>query len=197
MPGQLQPRLQELIDGLVADLAHLIRTATLDEVFGELSGFLPQKGQRPIGRAGDPSARIVNLLRSNPTGLRAEPIRKELGIEKPAFVRAINALMASGQVRKRGERRATTYYAGARKRSRSVATNDGSSTQARQFASRHGLTDRQADVLEHLLPGKSNDAIAKVMRLERKTVELYLSNIYKKVRVHSRSQLIARVLSEK
>lgn len=56
---------------------------------------------------------IVDLLGRNPEGLRAEQIREALGVEAKELPRPLNDALAAGRVTKSGQKRATTYFAGA------------------------------------------------------------------------------------
>ncbi len=55
--------------------------------------------------------RIVSLLGSHSTGLRAEQIRTELNVPRKELPRALAAIVDSGAARKEGQKRATTYFA--------------------------------------------------------------------------------------
>jgi hypothetical protein len=57
-------------------------------------------------------SRVVKALRKAKDGLRSEQLQKELGLPKPAVVRAVNRALASGAIRKTGQRRGTRYFAG-------------------------------------------------------------------------------------
>jgi DNA-binding NarL/FixJ family response regulator len=52
------------------------------------------------------------------------------------------------------------------------------------------LTDRELSILFLIAEGKTNHAIAKVLSLAEQTVRNYVSRIYDKVNLHSRSELI-------
>jgi hypothetical protein len=54
---------------------------------------------------------ITKLVKKNgKTGMRAEQIRSELGIEKRAWNKLIHAALATGNLRVEGQKRATTYF---------------------------------------------------------------------------------------
>jgi uncharacterized Zn finger protein len=55
--------------------------------------------------------RIVDLLRENKRGLRAEQIRAALDVEAKALPRPLAAALAANKVRTTGRKRATTYFA--------------------------------------------------------------------------------------
>jgi hypothetical protein len=54
---------------------------------------------------------IVSLVENRPRGLRAEQIRSELGMEAKEMPRILGEGLATRKLRKRGHKRATTYYA--------------------------------------------------------------------------------------
>ncbi|WP_417224263.1 response regulator transcription factor [Amphritea sp.] len=58
----------------------------------------------------------------------------------------------------------------------------------------YALTERELDVLELLLSGSSNKEIALALGLGLATIKTHLHNIFQKVSVQSRSELIAKVL---
>lgn len=55
------------------------------------------------------------------------------------------------------------------------------------------LSDREWDVLKHLLKGKSNKLIALSLGISVRTVEFHLTNIYAKFQVNSRIELILKL----
>jgi len=52
--------------------------------------------------------------------------------------------------------------------------------------------NKNNDILNHILSGKSNGEIAKLCNIEEKTVKWHANKIYKKQNVTSRSQLLAK-----
>ena len=56
---------------------------------------------------------------------------------------------------------------------------------------RHGLTDRELQVLRLLASGKTNKVIARELSLSEKTVDRHVSNIFDKVNVASRAAATA------
>lgn len=56
------------------------------------------------------------------------------------------------------------------------------------------LTDRELDVLTHLVQGLSNQAIAEAMFVAVTTVRTHLRNLYSKLDAHSRTHAIARAI---
>jgi DNA-binding NarL/FixJ family response regulator len=61
---------------------------------------------------------------------------------------------------------------------------------------RYGLTRRQAEVLACVLRGHTNRRIAVELGCSERTVEIHMSNLFKKVNVGSRAALVSRVLHE-
>lgn len=57
------------------------------------------------------------------------------------------------------------------------------------------LTPRERQTLRHLLKGRNEAQTAKRMRLCASTVHVYVRGIYRKLRVKSRSQLMAKFLT--
>lgn len=54
---------------------------------------------------------IVSLVENHPRGMRAEQIRSELGLQPNEMPRILGEGLATRRLRKRGHKRATTYYA--------------------------------------------------------------------------------------
>jgi hypothetical protein len=54
---------------------------------------------------------VVSLVENRPRGLRAEQIRSELGMQAKEMPRVLGEGLATRRLRKRGQKRATTYYA--------------------------------------------------------------------------------------
>jgi DNA-binding CsgD family transcriptional regulator len=55
------------------------------------------------------------------------------------------------------------------------------------------LTKREWDVINHLLEGKSNKMIASALHVSSSTVEFHLKNIFSKLQVSSRTELILKL----
>ena len=73
------------------------------------SGRLARRSEEDIAKVVD---RIVKLVASKPNGLRAEQIRDELRLEAKELPRPLADALASKQLRKSGDKRATTYFVG-------------------------------------------------------------------------------------
>jgi DNA-binding NarL/FixJ family response regulator len=59
------------------------------------------------------------------------------------------------------------------------------------------LTDRERDVLNQLVAGKSKKQIATALVLSRHTIDTHMRNIYAKLHVHSGKSAVAKALQEK
>jgi len=59
---------------------------------------------------------------------------------------------------------------------------------AQEVGSKHGLTEREVDVLKALARGLSNQAISKEFWVTEQTVKFHLSNIYRKLGVANRTE---------
>jgi len=57
----------------------------------------------------------------------------------------------------------------------------------------HGLSKREREVAKLVLEGKSNKQIALALHITENTVEFHLKNIYSKVQVSSRTELIIKL----
>jgi hypothetical protein len=137
----LQSQLNQLASSFTHAVIEAIREVSLEELVAETGGLkgMPRvpalAGSRGRGRAPrrqtGPSRRsssrrlkrrsrndiqkalgdIVSLVENRPRGMRAEQIRIELGMEAKEMPRILGEGLATRQLRKRGQKRATTYYA--------------------------------------------------------------------------------------
>ena len=64
-----------------------------------------------------------------------------------------------------------------------------------EFLSKYGITEREREIIVKVMQGKSNEDIARELFISLATVKTHLYNIYKKVGIDSRYDLIARVHS--
>jgi DNA-binding CsgD family transcriptional regulator len=65
------------------------------------------------------------------------------------------------------------------------------------FLARYGITGREAEIIGGIVKGKSNAAIAGELFISLATVKTHLHNIYQKVGVDSRFDLLSRIRSGK
>jgi len=61
----------------------------------------------------------------------------------------------------------------------------------------YNLTDRELDVLEHLVQGDDYKLIADKLFLSIFTIRAHIRNIYDKLHVHSKSQAVSKALNER
>lgn len=64
-------------------------------------------------------------------------------------------------------------------------------TAARTLSERHGLTDRESDVLALLIQGRTTPYIAEQLFVSNNTVRSHVSHIYAKCGVHSKLELMS------
>lgn len=131
MPNALRDRLNGLASSFATSVLDVIRGVSLDELLGESTG---RGGKSPTGpavrtapstgasrrrsrlprrSAGDIEKvveRIITLLKRHPSGLRAEQIRDELGLEAKELPRPLKEALDTGSLHKSGQKRATTYF---------------------------------------------------------------------------------------
>jgi len=66
---------------------------------------------------------------------------------------------------------------------------------SRIFLSKYGITEREQEIILKVMQGKSNEDIARELVISLATVKTHLHNIYKKIGIESRYELLARVRS--
>jgi len=69
--------------------------------------------------------------------------------------------------------------------------------QLEEFCGRFGISRRESEIIREVLEGKSNKEIEDALCISSSTVKNHLYNIYQKVGINSRSELIHRILVEK
>jgi len=130
--SDLRNSIQGLAETFAAGVLQAIRSASLADILAESPATKRGPGRPPSTRApGRPAAAststrlarrsatdiaavtdsIVALVKKHAKGLRAEQIRAELGIAKKEWARPLEAALASKKLTKKGEKRATTYFA--------------------------------------------------------------------------------------
>jgi hypothetical protein len=125
----LHRTIQALAARFADDIVSAIRSASLQELLAETGGArrvaTEQAGGllRPVPAPDKRLARrtpaeiekyveaIVLVLKKNPKGMRAEQIQRALGLDKRETPRPIAAALAAKRITKKGEKRATTYFA--------------------------------------------------------------------------------------
>jgi hypothetical protein len=136
----LHSQLSHLASSFTNAVIEAIREVSLDELVAETGGLKgmprapaassPRGGRAPRQPTG-PSRRasprrlkrrspgdiqralgaVISLVENSPRGMRAEQIRSELGMQAKEMPRILGEGLATRQLRKRGHKRATTYYA--------------------------------------------------------------------------------------
>jgi hypothetical protein len=129
MPSSLHAAILSLASHFAASVVDAIRNSSLEEVLGD-AGVSRRSPGRPRGSTASPSrassrsrlqrrspeaiaealAHVVALVKKNKAGLRAEQIRKELGMEAKEMPRILKEGLAKKVLRSKGQKRATTYF---------------------------------------------------------------------------------------
>lgn len=86
--------------------------AVLDGLKAERRGKGAKRSSTQLDRL---QSRVMEFVTANP-GMRIEQINKELGTSTRDLQLPIRKLIATGSLKSKGEKRATTYFAGAGKR---------------------------------------------------------------------------------
>ncbi|MBT5953766.1 helix-turn-helix transcriptional regulator [bacterium] len=60
-----------------------------------------------------------------------------------------------------------------------------------QFVKRFNITQRESEIVTHVCKGASNKEIAEILFIEAGTVKVHLKNIYRKLDVKNRTELVA------
>jgi DNA-binding NarL/FixJ family response regulator len=59
-----------------------------------------------------------------------------------------------------------------------------------------GLTDREVEILGHLVDGRSNEEISNIAFISIQTVRNHIRHIYEKLHVHSKSQAVIKAIKQ-
>jgi hypothetical protein len=97
------------------------------------AGRLPRRSAGDISQAVN---QIVDLLKGNASGLRAEQIRQKLGLQAKELPRPLKEGLDGGLLSKVGQKRATTYFAGGGSSARKVAASATTARRGRAPAKR-------------------------------------------------------------
>jgi hypothetical protein len=134
--ANLRSALDDLASSFAESVLDAIRGASLQDLLGETSGA-PRRGPgRPKGAAtpeanGKPARvvrsgrlqrrspediakaleQVVALVKKSKTGMRAEEIRQQLGMEAKEMPRVLKEGLVKKALKSRGQKRATTYTA--------------------------------------------------------------------------------------
>ena len=138
MSNTMQSKIQSLASQFASGVIDIMLGSSLEEITGGKSstsmvasskassstkspgktkksktGRLARRSEEDIAEV---VGKIVGLLKSKPEGLRAEQIRDELGLDVREMPRPLADALASKQLTKKGDKRATTYFAGTAKK---------------------------------------------------------------------------------
>ena len=78
----------------------------------------------------------------------------------------------------------------------SITRRRASSTERKSITQKYHVTSRELDVLELVLAGVGNKAIAHELTLGLSTVKSHLQHIYRKTGVAGRAELISRIVAD-
>lgn len=128
----LQSKIQTMASDFANTIMEIVLSSPLEEIVGVKSGKsgskataaltpaetskAPKKGKKGrLARRSEEDiakvvASIVGLVNSKPNGLRAEQIKEKLGLEAKELPRPLADALASKQISKSGNKRATTYF---------------------------------------------------------------------------------------
>ena len=137
--SDLNSQISKLVSEFVDNVTALARRAAVDTLTSSLDdrGGGRRRGAGNIAAVGDVlkaerrgkgakrsssqldrlQSRVMEFVTANP-GMRIEQINKELGTSTRDLQLPIRKLIATGSLKSKGEKRATTYFAGAGKRSK-------------------------------------------------------------------------------
>lgn len=127
MSNSFRSKLSDLSTVLVEAMLSAARSAPLDDLIADpRAGSEPphrqpgatrpsKPSEQPSPQAAGDTAKLLNLvvllLRGQRDGLRAEQIRRKLGVGKEDMSRVLKQGLATKKISRKGERRATTYFA--------------------------------------------------------------------------------------
>jgi len=133
--SDFQTEMNRVVQGFVAQITELARRAAIDTLESALGKGGRGRGRsagiavgRPRGKGAKRSAdeldklseQFVQFVKDNP-GLRIEQINKQLGTTTKDLALPIRKLLSDGDLKAKGQKRSTTYFAGegTRKRKKS------------------------------------------------------------------------------
>jgi DNA-binding CsgD family transcriptional regulator len=126
-----------------------------------------------------------------------------------AFERARTQLCFGEHLRRHGRRRDSRIHLGAAlevfeasgarpwaERTRAELRASGLTLQRREPAVQEQLTQQELQVARLVADGKTNREVAATLFLSPKTIEFHLTHIYRKLDIHSRSELVRRIADD-
>src|SRR5262249_10953797 len=115
MPSALRETLRGLADRFVEDVLAALSKTLDTEIFERAESAPSPVSVRPTRRRRVDLTSVTELiagaLAKEAGGLRAEDLRRAVGLDKARFVRGVRRLIAERRVRKTGLRRDTRYFA--------------------------------------------------------------------------------------
>jgi DNA-binding CsgD family transcriptional regulator/tetratricopeptide (TPR) repeat protein len=125
------------------------------------------------------------------------------------FERGRTELCFGEQLRRRGRRRDSRMHLGAAleafegsgaspwaERARTELRASGLTLRRHQPAAREQLTPQELQIARLVAEGKTNRDVAATLFVTPKTVEFHLTRVYRKLEIHSRSELVRRMADE-
>lgn len=114
MAAALRETLRGLADRFVTDILAALSKTLDTEIFERAAPEPTTVERKPRRRRVDlasVTAQIAGALAKTTGGVRAEDLRRAVGLDKARFVRGVRKLIAERRVRKTGLRRDTRYFA--------------------------------------------------------------------------------------
>lgn len=130
--ADLQTDMARAVNDFVAQVTEIAKRAALDTLgtalgsassvkrgsngaFSRHAGISLGRGvKRGADQLEKTAASFHNYVAANP-GLRIEQINKQIGLTTAELALPIRKLIASGQIKTKGQKRSTTYFAGSKK----------------------------------------------------------------------------------
>src|SRR5262245_45055672 len=121
MPNPIEAQIKDRITSFIQELDLLVRKSALEALRGVLDGTgAPARRGRPVGRprgsggggnVDEAAASILAHVRAN-DGQGIAAISSATGVELKTAKKAAAALLASGALKKSGQKRGTVYHVG-------------------------------------------------------------------------------------
>jgi DNA-binding NarL/FixJ family response regulator len=125
------------------------------------------------------------------------------------FEHARTQLCLGEHLRRRGHRRDSRTHLGAAleafegggatpwaERARTELRASGLTPRRRQAAARDELTPQELQIARLVAEGKTNRDVAATLFITPKTVEFHLTRVYRKLEIHSRTELVRRMADD-
>jgi hypothetical protein len=125
--SDFQTEMNRVVSGFVAQITELAKRAAIDTLEsalgkqlggGSVRGGGRRKGSKRTANELDKMADAFYAFVSKHPGLRIEQINKQLGTTTKDLALPIRKLIADGELKTKGEKRSTTYFAGEKKKAK-------------------------------------------------------------------------------